>query len=131
MAYAPSRATASRRLSFASPTGSFATIHTPLFHGGNLFQIQTNPTNITFTAAASLADLAVTAVTASPNLVQTGQDLTVNYTVQNTGNATSVSSWVDSVFLSSSGKIDATSVLLGRVTHSGIVAADFAATRGT
>ncbi len=48
----------------------------------------------------------------------------MNYTVKNTGNATEVSAWVDSVFLSTSGAIDASAVLLGRVAHSGTVAAN-------
>ena len=83
----------------------------------------TNPTNITFTAAASVANLEVTSVSASPNPVETAQNLTVNYSVQNAGNATAVSSWVDSVFLSSTAAINSSAVLLGRVTHTGTVAA--------
>ena len=44
-------------MSFASATGRFASINTPLFHGGSLFDAQTNPTNMTIAAATSVADL--------------------------------------------------------------------------
>ncbi len=121
--YAPTVGDSFKIISFASATGKFAATNSPVFRGGNVFQFQTNATNITFTAATSVAELGVTSVTASPSSVQTGQDLTVNYSVQNTGNATSVSSWVDSVFLSSGPAINASAVLLGQVTHTGSVAA--------
>ncbi|MGO9921995.1 MAG: carboxypeptidase regulatory-like domain-containing protein [Isosphaeraceae bacterium] len=122
--YAPNTGDSFRIVSFASATGSFAATDTPLYHGGNLLQAVTNPTNIIFTAAASVANLVVTSVSASPNPVETAQNLTVNYSVRNTGNATAVSSWVDSVFLSSTGAITSSAVLLGRVTHTGAVAAN-------
>ncbi len=86
----------------------------PLPRRQPLWDPVTNPTNITFTAATSVAELNMTSVNASPNPVQTGQNLTVNYTVQNNGNATAVSSWVDSVFLSTSGTIE----FLGRAAGS-------------
>jgi RHS repeat-associated protein len=110
-------------ITFASSTGSFASTSSPIFKGGSVFQFQTNATNVTFTAAASVAELDVTTATATPSPVPVGQNLTVNYSVQNAGNATSVSSWVDSVFLSSAPAINSSSVLLGQVTHSGAVAA--------
>jgi RHS repeat-associated protein len=122
--YVPKAGDGFKVMSFASSTGSFATIDTPLFHGGNLFQVQTSPTNITVAAATSVANLQVTSVTASPSPVQTGQDVTVNYTVQNSGNATTATSWVDSVFLSAGGAIDSSAILLGRVKHNGAVAAN-------
>ncbi len=122
--YSPNAGDSFRIISFASASGSFAATDTPTFHGGNLFQAVTNPTNITFTAAASVANLEVTSVSASPNPVETAQNLTVNYSVENTGNATAVSSWVDSVFLSSTATINSSAVLLGRVAHTGAVAAN-------
>ena len=45
----------------------------------------------------------------------------MNYSVENTGNATAVSSWIDSVFLSPTAAISSSSVLVGRVTHTGAV----------
>ncbi len=121
--FGPSAGNSFKIITFASATGSFTTTGNPIFHGGNLFQFQSNPTNVTVTATAAVADLKVTSVSASPSSVQPGQDLTVNYSVQNAGSATSVSSWVDSVFLSSSPAINASAVLLGQVTHTGVVAA--------
>ncbi len=110
-------------MSFASATGSFATIDSPLYDGAELFQVQTNPTTITFDAAQTIAELAVTTISASPSPVQPGQDLTVDYSVVNQGDATAVSSWVDSVFLSDSGELNSSTVLVGRVTHDGALAA--------
>ncbi|HEV3308984.1 MAG TPA: CARDB domain-containing protein, partial [Chloroflexota bacterium] len=121
--YAPTVGDTFKIISFASATGGFAATNSPVFRGGNVFQFQTSATSITFTAATSVSLLGVTSVSASPSSVQDGQSLTVNYSVQNTGNATSASAWVDSVFLSSGPAINASSVLLGQVTHTGKVAA--------
>ena len=122
--YVPAAGDSFGVFTYASASGNFATINSPLYHDGNLFQVVTNPTNITLAAATSVAQLQVSSVTASPDPVQAGQNLTVNYTVQNLGNTTEVTSWVDSVFLSVNGTIDSAAILLGRVTHTGAVAAN-------
>ena len=54
--YAPNAGDSFRIISFASATGDFTTTDTPIYHGGNLFQAVTNPTSISFTAAASVAE---------------------------------------------------------------------------
>jgi RHS repeat-associated protein len=122
--YAPSASDSFPVMTFASHTGSFSADQVPLFHGGDLFGVQTNATNVTLAAATAVADLKVTSVSATTASVQTGQNLTVNYTVQNVGNATSATSWVDAVFLSADGKLDSSAILLGRVNQTGPVAAN-------
>ena len=95
--YIPQAGDSFKLMSFASDSGEFASTDAPLYRGGNLFGIQTNPTNITFTAAATVADLDVTTAGTTATSVTTGQNLTVNYSVANHGNSTAVTSWVDSV----------------------------------
>ncbi len=62
----PSAGNSFRIITFASATGSFGTTDTPIYHGGNLFQFLSNPSNITVRATASVADLEVISVSASP-----------------------------------------------------------------
>ncbi len=122
--YSPSVSDSFQVMTFASHTGSFSTVRMPLFHGGDLFQVQTNAGNVTLSATTSAADLKVSSVSTTAAIVQTGQSLTVNYTVQNVGNALSATSWVDAVFLSASGQLDSSAILLGHVTQTGSIAAN-------
>jgi len=122
--YAPSASDSFQVMTFASHTGSFSANQVPLFHGGDLFGVQTNATNVTLAAATAVSDLEATGVSATSTSVQPGQNLTVNYTVKNLGNATSATSWVDAVFLSASGKLDSSAILLGRVAQAGPLAAN-------
>ena len=61
--FGPSAGAAYQVMSFASATGQFATVDSPLFHGGDFFQVQTNPGNVTLTTSTAVADLALTGAT--------------------------------------------------------------------
>jgi RHS repeat-associated protein len=117
--YAPTALGSFQIMTFASTSGSFTATQLPLFHGGNLLKVETNPTNLTIAAATTVADLDATGVSASTRSVDTGQNLDVSYSVSNQGNATGTTSWTDSVFLSPTGVLGSSAVLLGRVTHTG------------
>ncbi|MHB1560310.1 MAG: carboxypeptidase regulatory-like domain-containing protein, partial [Isosphaeraceae bacterium] len=121
--FGPAAGTTYQVMTFASQTGRFATVDSPQFHGGAFLQVQTNPGNVTLTASTAVADLAVTSATLQTTTAQPGQAVTVNYQVTDQASATPVSSWVDSIFLTSVTTIDSSAVLLGRVTHTGAVAA--------
>jgi len=120
--YSPSHGDAFQVLKFASSTASFADITGPQFHGGNLFQAQTNATNLTVTAATAVADLSVTSATLVTTSAQAEQPVTVNYQVTNLGQGTVATTWQDAIFVSTHSTLDFTAVLLGHVTHTGAVA---------
>jgi hypothetical protein len=73
--------------------------------------------------SASNSDLVASGVSLSSTNAASGQGLTVTYTVSNAGLATSATTWTDSVFLSSTPTVTSTAILLGRVSHSGTLAA--------
>jgi RHS repeat-associated protein len=66
-------------------------------------------------------DLVVSGVTA-PTTFAPGSSQTFTYTVTNTGNGTATGNWQDSIFLSTDGMVDASSILIGRATHNGSLA---------
>jgi RHS repeat-associated protein len=75
--------------------------------------------NVQLTLAPQLSVSGIT----TPATVYAGEPITVNWNVNNVGNgATAVSNWTDSVYLSLDQYIDATSVYLGSVQHSGALA---------
>ena len=120
--YSPSDGDSFPVLKFGSSTGSFSAITGPQYHGGNLFQAQTNATNVTVTAATAVADLSVTSATLVTTNAQAGQPVSVNYQVTNSGVATVATTWQDAVFVSTHATLDSSAVLLGHVTHTGAVA---------
>jgi RHS repeat-associated protein len=85
---------------------------------GPLFTVAVNSTSIILTASAlAAADLDVTSVTA-PTTFSPGDNATIGWTVVNNGGP-ATGSWVDSVYLTTTGTIRAADILLGRVTHTG------------
>ncbi len=105
-------------VSYASATGAFASIDVP-----TTLQATIGAQGITLAATSSGPDLATTAVTPETASAAPGQPVTVNYTVTNTGGSTASGSWTDSVYLSVNGALDPNDVLLGRVVHTGDLAA--------
>ncbi len=75
------------------------------------------------TGAGAPVNLQLSQVTAPTNAI-TGQQITVNWQVQNAGNTAASGNWLDSVYLSTTASITDSSVLLGSVIHSGGLAAD-------
>jgi RHS repeat-associated protein len=73
------------------------------------------------TPTSTPADLTVSAVTA-PATFAPGSQQTITWTVTNDGTGAAAGYWDDSVFLSTDGALDASSVLVGRVTHAGPLA---------
>ncbi len=104
---------------FASKTGDFTQ-----FTGaaGSFFIESLNDKVVLTTTAPTPIDLDVDPFNIPANAVP-GQDVTINYTVQNLIDAPSFSSWVDSLYLSKDITYSTDDLLLGRVTHMGGVAA--------
>ncbi len=109
-------------LNFSSASGSFENVEIPTINGLPAFITNATATSLILVGATSAPDLAVGVIT-TPTQDTTGQDITVSYTVDNLGTVgTSAGSWTDSVYLSADGALDASSTLLGRVTHAGDIA---------
>ncbi|HET6882120.1 MAG TPA: DUF4214 domain-containing protein, partial [Pirellulales bacterium] len=101
-------------LKYGSATGSFATI-TGLPSGMTAHQI---PTELDLTMPGPQADLSLTSVTA-PTAAAAGQSIIVDWQVTDLGTVNADGSWVDSVYISTTQTITASSILLGSITHSG------------
>ncbi len=87
------------------------------------FQPVVGSTSITEEAAAGSANLVVQPFSV-PSNATAGQNLTVNYRVDNVGSDAVTTPFTDSVYLSSQPTLTSSSVLLGRVQNTGGVAAD-------
>ena len=108
-------------VSYAGHTGDFAAINGLTSGRTRFFTESTNPTNVMLNAVTSAADLAVNGIDPLSPTATVGQDVTVSYPSE-PGRHAGQGSWVDSVYLTTDGQFDTSSVLLGRVTHTGDVA---------
>ena len=110
-------------LNFASSSGEFSQLNSPLSGGQPQFVTTSTGTNLSLVAATSAPDLAVSAVTLSSQTGSPGQNITIAYQIDNLGTiATVQGAWTDSIYLSPSTTLDASATLVGRVTHTGNVA---------
>ena len=84
--------------------------------------VSTNGIALTSTLFGS-TDLGITSMSA-PSTASPGQPITVTWNVTNnsTDTPTTSGSWVDSVYLSANGTVDASDILLGNVTETGPLA---------
>ncbi len=107
---------------FSGKTGAFNYEGTYIQRTLGFAPVLTN-TTLVLNTLVSTTDLAVTTVTPTAASGVSGQNFTVDYTVTNLENvATTANSWVDSFYLSKDDTYDSSDLLLGRVTHNGIVA---------
>jgi len=121
--YAPATGDGFQIMKFASATGSFATFDLPMV-GGLAFQAAASADNVVIAAKGGASDLSTTSIDSiSPTTAFAGQNVSVAYTVTDSGAAKPVTSWTDSVFLSTTTALTSAAVLLGRVLHSGALAA--------
>ena len=105
-------------VSFASATGAFAAVTLPA-----ALKATVEAQHVSLAVTSSGPDLVTTGVTSTATSAAPGAALTVDYTVTNTGGSTAAGSWTDSVYLSLSPTMDSSAVLLGRVVHTGDLAA--------
>ena len=95
-------------MSFASASGAFATV-TGL---GSSFTEQLNPTALNVVSGTGTpVNLQLSQVTA-PTMATTGQQITVNWRVSNTGSTAATGNWQDSIYLSTTPTITGNSILL-------------------
>ena len=88
-----------------------------------IFQPVVGPINIALSTVTSPANLVVQPFSVAANATA-GQNLTVTYQVDNESGNAATGSWTDSVYLSTQTTLNSSSVLLGRVQHTGGVAAN-------
>ena len=101
--------------SFTSSSGNFTT----LSGFGSTFTETINPTSLVVSTFAIPIDLEVASVTAPMAPVVSGSSITVGWQVDNLSDNATTLSWQDSVYLSTTDSITASSILLGNVAHSG------------
>jgi YD repeat-containing protein len=107
----------------ASEAGDFSTFNSSQINSSPAFAENADATGAEIVGVSNAPDLAVEAVTFTPAQADLGQNVTVNYTVDNLGTvATTAGSWTDSVYLSAGLALDANSILLGHLTHIGDLA---------
>ena len=94
----------------------------------SILQPVVGPTNIVLSTVTSPANLVVQPFSVAANAVA-GQNLTVTYQVDNESSNAAHGTWTDSVYLSTQPTLNSSSVLLGRVQHTGGVAANGQYTR--
>jgi RHS repeat-associated protein len=110
-------------LVFNAVTGTFTTVNGVTFERFTLFRVSYTTTSVVLVALISAPNLATSAITVPvPPTGSDGQNIAINYTVQNLGDATAIGEWFDSVYLTASGVFDGSAVLIGRVDHHGDVA---------
>jgi len=111
-------------VTYASETGGDSLSFTGVSSGAvSILQPVIGPINIVLSTVTSPANLVVQPFSVAANAVA-GQNLTLSYQVDNkSGNAAS-GDWTDSVYLSTQPTLNSSSVLLGRVQHTGGVAAN-------
>src|SRR5262249_26232079 len=89
----------------------------------SIFQPVVGPANIVLSTVTSPANLVVQSFSVAAN-ANAGHNLTVTYQVDNESSNAATGSWTDSVYLSAGPTLNSAAVLLGRVQHTGGLAAD-------
>ena len=111
-------------MTYASETGGNSVTFTGVNSGAlSILQPVVGPTNIVLSTVTSPANLVVQPFSVAANAVA-GQNLTVTYQVDNDSSNAASGSWTDSIYLSTQPTLNSSSVLLGRVQHTGGVAAN-------
>ncbi|HVA50299.1 MAG TPA: DUF4214 domain-containing protein [Pirellulales bacterium] len=106
-------------LKYTSATGSFATV-TGL---PSRMTVNQTATELDVDMPSAGADPGLTSVTA-PTTASDGQSITVDWQVKDENGAAANGNWLDSVYLSTMPTITAGSIMLGRVEHTGGLAAN-------
>ena len=110
--------------SYSSQSGGSSIAFNGLSSGRfTFFQPVVGATSIVLNTTTSAADLAAQPFGA-PTSATVGQTITINYQVNNGSTTGATGNWVDSFYLSTSQVLTSSAVLIGRVSHSGGVAAN-------
>jgi RHS repeat-associated protein len=106
-------------VTYASSSGSFATVNLPQLNGAPAFTTQAAAASFNLRGTGSVSDLAVVpmSITVTPAPAVPGSSVTIQYQANVIGTITSSAGWVDSVYLSPNGVLSGNDPLIGRVTH--------------
>ncbi len=113
-------------INFATSNGTFASFNSPSIGGTPAFTTTTTQSAFELVGNKITPNLVVSDISFAPTSAFTGHDMTVDYTVVDDSTAAATASaagWTDSVFLSTSGTLDSSSVPMGEATHTGNLAA--------
>lgn len=113
-----------RIMNFASQSGSFNFVSPSTPRQGDLFAPVVQSDHLVAQSVVNASDLLVTDIFVPANSTP-GQEVSIGYVVKNQSTTgTTISDWVDSVYLSLDGVLDPSDVLVGRVNHSGVLDPD-------
>jgi YD repeat-containing protein len=104
-------------LTFASSSGSFATVNGLTLGRFPLFSTQVSSTNFSLVTAANTADLTPTDVEVLTPSVHSGDIASITYTVKNTGGMPATGDWYDMVYLSLTSAIGTGTGVYGFAQH--------------
>lgn len=110
-------------MQFAGRTGDFRDFEGLWLGGTKTFDVVRNADSVVINALADASDLVVDPLSitiAGSGVV--GEDVTVEYTVNNASSTAASGDWLDSIYLSEDLQLDYFDTLLGRVEHVGGVA---------
>ena len=117
--FAPSAGQDFKAMTYGSAGGTFSSVNV-----GTSFTLAINATSLDLNSTVTNpVDLSLSNI-GSPNAATTGQQITVTWTVTNQSTQAAVGSWQDSVYLSTSPTITASSVLIGAAAHGNGLAAN-------
>ena len=113
--FTPSRGTVYPVMTFASTSGSFATV-TGVSPD---FTEQVNSTSLNLVNGTGNPVVLLLSQVSAPTTATTGQQITVNWKVGNSSSNAATGNWQDSVYLSTTPAITSSALLLGSVMHGG------------
>lgn len=108
-------------MTFPDHTGNFSDYGGLRLGRFPLFKANLVAQKLTLEAVSNSSDLAFETfdLTAFPASVKSGQNVELKYSVKNLSDLPAVGDWIDSLYLSSDGTLDASDVVLSRVRHEG------------
>lgn len=109
-------------VSYSGHTGAFASIALPTNSGTSPFATRYTSEHLFLDTQTTPADLAIDNVNVQPTAIS-GANVSIDWKIKNVGGAAASGSWTDSVYLSSDSVLDASDQLVGRVLHTGDLAA--------
>ena len=113
--FAPQGGVGYTLMQYPSKTGDFSRVNGLYLGHDKVYETFTEATSFRVNTTIDAGDLTVTSIT-NPAAGDAGQNITISYSVQNTGAfAIPSSTWVDSIYLSADSTLDASDLLFKRV----------------
>lgn len=118
--FGPSQGQTWTVLASAARTGDFADVEVPFLGRDPALEVVNTPDSVVVNGLVDAADLRTIATDiVVPLNGIAGEDVTIEYTVENLSELAATGDWVDSLYLSIDSELDANDLLIARHTHNG------------